>query len=557
MFSSKLQTLYRKEKQHLTPSKRRDNITYSENGAMKFMSTGNDFVDQFSKCGTYLSPRSYREIEQDCSILWEQDPLNLVKFIIYLRTITRRVKIKESSTNEVQRGTGLKHEAIMRMIWLQVNQPRVFWSNLPLFIAVGSWDDIFTMLRYDLIYQDSLNESERVNNLDWNSLGEFLIDGLRDPLSTDLIKKYLPQIRTTSACNTIEAQANNIIGKWFAKNHLDDMGLPNDQIFRLYRKFKSLGKAHVWQQKISQQKFDEIKFDLIPGRALKLMTDSKFLENQNLENDFTNWILSKPLAKFTGYPNELFKNVISKTKDYQKIILNKQFENLVQVARDGVDESTSMIVVRDTSGSMSCPASGIEQSCGDVAKSLALFFSHMLDKGTFANSWIEFNHSAKLHTWQGNTPYEKWTNDKSNYIGNTDFLSVINLFAQMKMSGVEESQFPNGIICISDCEFDESSLNETNLQTMYKLLRSALFSEEFISSFKVVLWNLQRIGGGETFETDDANTKNVFYFSGYDPSIIAFLTGKKIKKSDERSPANAHELFLKAMDQEILNLVKI
>lgn len=535
--------------------KRKGKQTYSENGAIKFDSTGNDFVDQFSKCGSYLEQRPYAQIEKDCQILWEQDPLNCVKFIIYLRTITRKVKLGENSTEEIQRGTGLKHEAIMRMIWLHVNHPVTFWYNLPLFVAVGCWDDIFTMLRYDLMYQDS--SELRVNDLDWNSFGEFLLDGLRDHQSTDLIKKYLPQIRTASKCNTIEAQANNIIAKWFAKNHLDDMGLPNDRIFRLYRKFKSGGKGHVWQQKISQRKFNEIDFNTIHGRALKLMTDSKFLENQKLEDKFTKWITSKPLAKFTGWPNELFKNIDSIKKDYQKMILNAQFENLVSVAKAGIDENTSMIVVRDTSGSMNSEASGIKQSCGDIAKALALFFSHMLDKGTFANSWIEFNHTAQLHTWQGNTPYEKWTNDKSNYIGNTDFLSVIYLFANMKEGGIDESQFPKGIICISDSEFDEASLDQTNLNAMYDIFREANFSEEYISSFKVVLWNLQRTGAGDKFETSDANVKNVFYFSGYDPSIIAFLTGKQIKDAKQKEPTTAYELFSSAMNQEILNLVKI
>ena len=533
---------------------RKGKKTYSENCAVKFDSTGNDFVDQFSKCGSYLECRSYSQIANDCQLLWDQDPLNCVKFIIYLRTITRKTRIGDNVTEEVQRGTGLKHEAIMRMIWLHVNYNYAFWSNLPLFVAVGSWDDIFTMLRYDLMYQDS---SERIiTDLDWYSLGRFLIKGLNDPHSVDLIKKYLPKIRTTSKCNTIEAQANNIIAKWFAKNHLDDMGLPNDQIFRLYRKFKSGGKGHIWQQKISQQKFSEINFDAIHGRALKLLAESKFLENQNLEDKFTKWITSKPLAKFTGWPNELFKNIETVKKEYQAIILNKQFENLVKVAKDGIDESTSMIVVRDTSGSMNSVASGTKQNCGDIAKALALFFSYMLDKGTFANSWIEFNHEAKLHTWQGNTPFEKWHNDRSGYIGNPNFLSVVEMFSHMKRGGISEEEFPKGIICISDSEFDQASLNKTNLEEMYEILRDANFSEEYISSFKVVLWNLQRDDAGDKFETDSANESNVFYFSGYDPSIIAFLTGKKINKL-EKEPRTAHELFLCAMNQEILNLVKV
>ena len=43
------------------------------------------------------------------------------------------------------------------------------------------------------------------------------------------------------------------------------------------------------------------------------------------------------------------------------------------------------------------------------------------------------------------------------------FLSVINLFADIKRLGISESEFPSGIICISDCEFNPTDLNKTNL----------------------------------------------------------------------------------------------
>ena len=54
------------------------------------------------------------------------------------------------------------------------------------------------------------------------------------------------------------------------------------------------------------------------------------------------------------------------------------------------------------------------------------------------------------------------------------------------------------------------------------------------------------------------NTKNVFYFSGYEPSVIAFLTGVKKNDKDEISstPKTDVELFNTAIDQELLDLVR-
>jgi hypothetical protein len=242
---------------------------------------------------------------------------------------------------------------------------------------------------------------------------------------------------------------------------------------------------------------------------------------------------------------------------YKKILTNKQFENLVNVGKENTNTQSGLIVVRDTSGSMGTEARGTNISCGDIAKGLALYFSEFLD-GYFTDSWIEFNSNAKLHKWKGNNPVDKWINDRSNYIGSTNFQSVIDLFVNIKSKGIDESEFPKGILCISDGEFDKSSLKETNVKTALNKLRNAGFSEEYVSNFKIILWNLQSNyygdGTGEKFETFDNHT-NVFYFSGYDGSIISFLMGTPDKIKPE--PKNANEVFEAAMDQEVLNMINI
>ena len=100
-------------------------------------------------------------------------------------------------------------------------------------------------------------------------------------------------------------------------------------------------------------------------------------------------------------------------------------------------------------------------------------------------------------------------------------------------------------------EFDPSSLRKTNVDIALMHLREAGFSEEYVSNFVIVLWNIQTVYGGNNngnkFETF-GNVPNVFYFSGYSPSVISFLTSE-VK--------NAEELFLESMNQEILNMVEI
>ena len=526
------------------------NKIMSGNGSLKLESTLNPFVDQFAKVGSYKKPRSFKEIEKDCELLWAEDPLNAVKFIHYLRTITRKVQLIDGSvTAEPQKGGELKHEAIMRMIWLFTKSPDSFWKNIGWFIALGSWHDIFTMLQYDLVYNGWEN---RV--LDWNKMGNVILVGLSDSHTSELVKKYLPQIKARSDCKTIESQANTTIGKWICSLLFGPKETSYN--YKTYRKLKSGGTAHQWQQLISQKKFDQIDFGSIHGRALHLLVRSKFLKNQNLSDKFAAWV-KKPetKVKYTGFVHELFTNIpsaLSGMEAHVRDTVNKQFETLVVKGKsESKEDSCNWLPVIDTSGSMGSLCTGTNTSCLTVAKSLALYFSEFLT-GKFTNSFVEFNSTAKMHTWKGATPIEKWYNNRCSHIGSTNFQSVIDLYVDLKGQGIAEVEFPTGILCISDSEFNPTSLGKTNVEVARAKLRRAGFSDTFVDKFQIVLWNLQSGYYGSTtgkkFETM-ATEKGTYYFGGFNGSVISFLTNHEVL-----TPA---QLFLQALDQQILNYIEL
>ena len=552
MFDSKKKQLFSVNKKttsegaFVATAMKKSNETLSGNGALKYKSTGNDFVDQFGVLGSYKEPRKFSDIEKDCNLLWSQNKLKAVMFIFYIRMITRVVTLFSGvSTKASQKGAELRHEGIMRMIWLHLTAPDTFWKNIGLFVSVGSWKDIITMLQYDLVY-NGWNDRK----LNWERFGNLILTGLENKNTSELIKKYLPQIKANSRCTTVESQADNMVAKWICS--LLYGSKESSSNYKRYRKLKSGGTAHQWQQLISQKKFDRIDFNTIHGRALNLMVRSKFLTNQGLKDKYEKWI-TKPEteAKYTGFVHELFdklpSNKLAVDKGTQETI-NKQFATLVK--KGGEKPRTSLIVVRDTSGSMGLPASGTNMSCYDIGKALALYFSEFLT-GAFQNAWIEFNSTAKMHTWKGETPIDKWYNDHSAFVGSTNFQSVIQLLCSVKQKGVPESEFPTGILCISDSEFNPTSLGKTNVDAALKTLRDSGFSEEYVNNFVIVLWNLQNNYYGSTsgkkFETY-GDVQNVFYFSGYSAATVSFLDDK-IK--------NAAELFDSAMDQEILQMIQI
>lgn len=527
------------------------------NGALKYSTTGDAFVDQFGKLSSYKTPRPYGEIVKDCEALWAEDPLKSVRFLFYLRMITRPVQLldKDTQLSVNQKGGELKHEGIMRMIWLSQKDPNAFARNIELFVAAGSWKDVITMMQYDLVWH---GWNGRV--LDWNVLGGLILYYLKEDHTRELIKKYIPSIKSNPNCKTVEAQADNIIAKYlcwllFKEEIPDQLPELNGSYYKRYRKLKSSGTAHEWQKLISQKKLDKLDFGKIHGRALSQLVRSKFLKRQGLQEKYTSW-LKKPEAatiKYTGFVHELFHKLTYGTPEHEKETINRQFATLVEKGKSA-EHHTPFIVVRDTSGSMSSLATGCNMSCYDVGKALALYFSEFLT-GKFADSWIEFNSDAQMHQWKGKTPVDKWLNDKSDYVGSTNFLSVVKLFAKIKKTGVPEDEFPTGIICISDGMFNPTNdLQMTNVEASRKILKEAGFSKQYVDNFVVVLWNLsnhyygRNSGSGTSFETY-GNVPNVYYFSGYSAATISFLTEGKI--------TTTADVVDTALDQELLQLIEL
>ena len=550
MFDERLQNLFGSN----SPVKKVE-YTTSGNGALKLTSTGDPFVDQFGLISQYRQLRPYSSISKDMQELWNIDPMYTLKLLFYIRLITRKVKFSNGTeTSKVQKGAGLRHEAFMRMLWLAVNHSDVFYKNLPLFITIGSWKDIIQLMSYDLQYHGWDNKV-----LDFNKMSDFILAGQENPNTCNLVKKFLPTIKAKSKCKTLESQADTIIGK-FLTHKLFDGGEFSPKLhsknYHLYRKLKSSGTAHEWQQMISRSQFN-IDFSKVHGRALALLVSGNYLKNHNLEKDYENWIKKQPIAKFTGFVYELFKGLNLNSPLYKKYTIDKQFENLIQTAKEGSSES-SFIVARDTSGSMSSNVKGLNISSNDVAKSIALYFSYLL-KGKFANSYIEFDRKTELKYWEGNSPSDKYLRNTSCAYGNANFLSIATLFIEIyKHTPIEK--FPTGLIAISDGEFD--SYGKDKCKTTFQLFKDRLlkagFPKDYVDNFKIVLWDIPNdfYGNEEIrpkFESY-ADTPNFFYMGGFDPAGITFLLGGEVNKSIPKTP---RELFETAMNQEIMDYIQM
>lgn len=548
--------------------------TVSGNGAKKYSTSNDAFVDNFAMIANFKAPREYSEVSKDMYRLWGINPKKCLQLAVYIRLITRETQIvlpNETITLDVQRGQGLKNEGIMRMLWIAMHHKSTFMANLPYYIAAGSWKDVFEMMSLDLQYH-----GWEGRKLDWNFMRKTILAGLANGHTSELVKKYLPTIRSIKECKTIESQARTIIGQYLASylygKKTDDKSEKETSDSRAaqrrYRKLKQSGTAHTWQQLISQKKLLELDFNTIHGRALSLLVGSKFLKNQGLVEKYSKWIGSRKVAKYTGFVFELFQPLgnsyyTNRLEDYREQTINAQFNGLVETGRQNLNQDNKLLVVRDISSSMTSQSVGTNMSAYAIGKAMALYFSALLD-GPFKDAYATFSNTCKLCKWQGKTPIERWANDKDSAFGSTNLLSVADMFIKLRSTmKVSENEFPTGALLVSDGEFDPAhswsggSASVTNFDAFRQKLLKGGFSKEYVDNFKLILWDLPNSYYGNSqrpkFE-DFADAPNNFYISGYDPAAVAFILGTKPFKA---SPKNATELFNAAMDQELLNRLVI
>ena len=549
------------------------------------VTTGNVFLDDFAMLSKYKAPRDVDNIFETMDKLWSHDPLRTLQITVFLRLITRKTVLFNGDKLSTQRGQGLKHEFLGRLLWLANKHADTFKKNLQYFVVAGSWKDVFDLLRYDLSYNGKEHPM-----LDWDFMLSFITDGLANEGQSNLVKKYLPQIYSAKHCNTLQKQCNAVIGRRISRFLFGNPEDNQDKIHNAieYRKLKTSGNAHDWQKKIAQQDYLNINWDTIAGRALQKLVNSKFLENHNLEEVFSNWMLNQETAKYTGYPYELFKDggygyethntagLINSLypKKYQRELVNKQFLQLVETAKQDMNRQTGFIVAMDVSDSMTSKCTGsTTMSAYSVARAMALYFSYLL-KGKFANTLLAFSDRVVIDKFEGNNPIEKFYNGYYKYSAcNTNFFQIAQLFGQLKAKGYPESEFPTGVVCLSDGEFDRqtgdwdttgnadwrsrsNASRETVFEAFKKHLLKCGFSKEYVDNFKLVLWDIPNSYYGRSTPKFEAlaSTPNIFHMSGFDPAGLAFLTGTKQVTSIPRTP---EELFEAAMQQELIQMLTL
>jgi hypothetical protein len=537
--------------------------TLTENGAVTNVTTGSLIVDQFGKAGNFRG-RALAEVFDDQAKIWNENAEAALRFPFYLRMITRKVKVnKDNETDKVQNGQGARDESFKRLLWIAVNHPQVFYNNIWALPLVGSWKDIWQMM--------FLDNQEGTNAISHEAMFELISQGLMSDTHVDLIKKFMPRIKSEKKCKTPWTKVTNELAKEFAKF--------SNISYKEYNKLKSSGNGHDFQKLICSRKYDALNWNHIPGRALNLLVTSKFLSNHNLKDSYTQWIMSKPVAKYTGYVFELAK----KARQYGlsaysrghfnlpvevKHTLDAQFMGLVDKARANGKITENVWCALDTSGSMQTAVKGLKDiCCEDIASSLAIFFGE-LNTGAFHNKIIMFDDTSYPYDMKGDSFCERLGNLPSVPAGSTNFQSIVEEIVKIRRAHPEIplEDYPKTILVVSDMQFNpvryswrsNGRTEPTNYEYSKRTLKE-VFPAEFVDSMKFIWWDCASRYGNTDYE-GGANEEGCYFFSGFDGSIISMLLNEdavKDEKTGEVRRPTAEELVMAALSQEVLNYIKL
>ena len=475
--------------------KKETNYIQTENGAVAAKTTLNAVYDLFALGGAYRN-----RTKEDKILLFkkavEENPLLALKCLFYLRAI--------------RRGQGERDFFRTCYTWFCKEYSAVAAQNLHLIPYYGRWDDLYCAI-------DTPVEQEMFNFIE-KQLGQDSLSLKNEKEGVSLLGKWLKSENTSSKVSR-------------------ELGTKTRKALKLtskqYRKILSAlrTRINIVEKLMSENKWDEIKFDKIPSKA-GLIYRNAFAHNDMIAQKYADFINSKDtnVKAATLYPYEIVSKVTEHIDYWNKDInitnieratLNKYWEN----QKDYLDgQSCRTMCVIDTSGSMTCKGRGVRPI--DVAISLGMYCAERIGE-PFKNYFISFSSRPQLIEVEGIDFCDKVRRIyEQNLCENTDLGAVFSLLLHLiSDQNLREEEIPNQIIVISDMEIDDGSCWNDDEERTYEMQK---IREKWTAAGykmpKLVYWCVE---SRHNIILEDAENPDVTFVSGCSPVIFkAVLNGK-------------------------------
>lgn len=457
------------------------NITYSENGAIMYKSSGSALVDINFKIS------AMREMEEGQIVAlfrkaYAENPRLAMRWLGYL--------------TDIRGGLGERRSSMVILKDMMNNGGAKMVSNIiELIPEYGRWDMIYNFIGNPVT-------SEKVKNLIKRQMAQDKAN-MKAGKSISLMAKWL---KTATKAGTETRK----LGLWT----VHALGMTEKQ----YRQTLSSMRKYidVVERKMSSNNWQAIDYETVPSKA-NLNYNKAFFKHDEIRRKAYLDALSKGEAKinssvanpceivnkyhghYYGWGNERIKGV------------DEALEGMWKALPNLIPEDSSMLVVADGSGSMTSRCSG-NISCLDVANAMAIYCADRA-KGAYANKYITFSMTPKFVEFDEDWTLARKLNEayKHSECANTNLEAVFNLILQTAITNHSpQRDLPKNILIISDMQFDAmcsagAKKNCYGWHEPVKVAKSfideieARFAENGYQLPKIIYWNIAGNGRKNVF----------------------------------------------------------
>ncbi|MBQ8162026.1 MAG: DUF2828 family protein [Clostridia bacterium] len=447
------------------------NITWTENGAMAYKSTGSACLDLFASVGAIRNlPED--DIEKRFVRAFAENPDLAMKMLFYARDV---------------RG-GLGERRVFRVIlrYLALHEPDSVALNLRSIPELGRWDDLLVLL--DTPVRDAavaILKSQLQEDLEAMEHGQ--------PVS--LLGKWLPSANASSP-GTVKV----------ARQLARALGLREAEYRRTLTALREQIRILENHLRTRDYTFDYAEQ---PARAMFRYHAAFYRNDGERYEKYLMQVCSGETRMHTGtvMPYEIVQCAWRPAPD-ERAALDATWRAL-----DDFTDGENALVVADGSGSMYWGRHPIPAA---VAQSLAIYFAER-NRGVFHNHFITFSEHPRLIEIQGRDITEKANYCRTfNECGRTNIEAVFQLILKTAVRhALPQSELPTTLYIVSDMEFD--ACTEGARVTNFEHARRE-FERHGYRLPRVIFWNVQARGEQVPVQ---ANAQGAALVSGCTPRIFS------------------------------------
>ena len=456
-------------------------ITYTENDAVTYSTTGSDCLDFFSSAGA-IRGEDESEIIKRFMRAFAEDKDMAVKILFY--------------TRDIREGLGERRVFRICLKWLAENHPDSVKKNMAYIAVYGRYDDLFELLG-TRCETDMMEFVKRQFDED--------MDAVTKEKSVSLLGKWLPSVNTSSSETRKKALRVAEYLRMGPAAYRRALTVLRSKIKILENNLRTRDYTFDYSEQPSRAMFKYKKaFIRNDGERYRAYLGKVSRGDAILHADNVS-----PYELIGPYLNNLYSNSLS---NEEKQSLNVTWNSLPDYGND-----EDVLAVVDNSGSMYMSGRPVPAT---VALSLGLYLAEH-NRGAYRNHFITFSETPQLIEIKGDDLVERISYIASfSEVANTNIDAVFELILQTAVkNNLPQEQLPRRIIIISDMEFDEATSfpGETNYQNAREN-----YAEAGYKLPDVVFWN---VASRHSHQPVRKNEEGVILVSGCTPKLFSMVAG--------------------------------